>query len=93
MVNVTLDPETELRIQERIASGEYGSIAEVIHEALVALDEREWLDQMRATLQVGLDELDRGEGTPLTSEWRAEQMELAIQRVKAGERPNPDVCP
>lgn len=58
------------------------------------LDERDHqLDDLRAKLHVGLDELDRGEG----EEWTPELMERfrreADEMYRRGEQPDPDVCP
>jgi antitoxin ParD1/3/4 len=66
-VNVSLTPELELLIEERVRSGRYTSASEVVREALRLLQDRDELrrlrmDQLRAKVAAGLDSLDRGEG-------------------------------
>ena len=68
-MDVSLTPELEKRIAEKVATGLYGSPSEVVRESLRLLfsaqDLRgQRLEQLRADIQVGLDELDRDEGIP-----------------------------
>ncbi len=63
-LSLVLDLEAE--ISRKVESGEYSSSSEVVREALRLLDERDALRQsrleaLRAAVQVGIDELDRGE--------------------------------
>ena len=44
-----------------MASGEYSSTDEVLHEALQALDDR---DRLRTLIRQGIEELERGERIP-----------------------------
>ncbi len=92
-MTVELPPQIEADIRQRIESGPYQSVAEVIHEALRALDEREQLHGLRAKLQIGIAQLDRGEGIAFTPEWQTERRRIASRRAADGETPNPDVCP
>jgi antitoxin ParD1/3/4 len=92
-MSVTLTPEAEAAVREKVESGRYQTVDEVIHEALRALDERERIEHLRAKLQTGREQLDRGLGIPFTPEWRAERWQEALRRAAAGEDPNPDVCP
>jgi antitoxin ParD1/3/4 len=66
-VNVSLTPELEALIQERVRSGRYTSASEVVREALRLLQDRDELrrmrmDELRAKVATGIDSLDRGEG-------------------------------
>jgi antitoxin ParD1/3/4 len=66
-VNVSLTPELEELIQERVRSGRYTSASEVVREALRLLQDRDELrrlrmDELRAKIAAGIDSLDRGEG-------------------------------
>lgn len=68
-MNVSLTPELERRIAEKIDSGLYTSASEVIREGLRLLFETEELrerrlGQLRADIRRGLDQLDRGEDIP-----------------------------
>jgi antitoxin ParD1/3/4 len=91
-VTVTLSPRAEALIQERIDGGVYHDAAEVIEEVLRVLDDRDRLAALRAGLQVGIDQLDRGEGVLFTPEWSADRARVARERAAAGEVPDPDVC-
>lgn len=90
---VQLDTESEVLIREKIASGRYRNEAEVVREALRALDERERFQQLRVKVAAGFAQAERGELIDYTSELREELIGSALQRAKAGEKPNPDVCP
>jgi antitoxin ParD1/3/4 len=69
-MNVSLTPALEKLVQKRVASGRYGSASEVVREALRLLEQRDRMDQarlrdLRASMDVGIQQLDRGEGTVL----------------------------
>lgn len=69
-MNVSLTPQLESYVKQKVATGMYNSVSEVMREALRLLEERDALKDMklatlRSDLQEGIDELDRGEGTPL----------------------------
>jgi antitoxin ParD1/3/4 len=91
---IQLPADIEARIQERVERGDFPDAGEVIREAMRLLDAQEsQLEELRAKLQVGLDQLDRGEGIPFTPELVSQMRRDAEVRFKRGERPNPDVMP
>ncbi len=62
-------PEIEALIQQRLHSGAFESVEDVLHDALEMQGEREvWLqenkDAINAKIERGLAQLDRGEGIP-----------------------------
>ena len=68
-MNVSLTPELERLVNERVRSGMYSSASEVIREALRLLSNqeesrRQKLEDLRKEIQIGLDQLDRGEAIP-----------------------------
>ena len=70
VMNVSLTPQLESYVKQKVAAGMYNSVSEVMREALRLLEERDALKEMklaalRSDLQEGIYELDRGEGTPL----------------------------
>ncbi len=65
-MKVSLTPELERRIAEKVESGLYASASEVVREGLRLLFETDALQdrqlaQLRADIQTGLDQADRGE--------------------------------
>jgi antitoxin ParD1/3/4 len=65
-MNVSLTPQLEELISNKVASGMYNSASEVVREALRLLDERDRLRQMRLEelrkeIAIGLEQLERGE--------------------------------
>lgn len=81
--HLTLSPEFERAVLERAQSDRYASTDEVFAAFLAALERDEAQDEarleaLRAELQIGLDELDRGEGIPaeqaleMMRRWREE---------------------
>lgn len=68
-MNVSLTPELEELISQKVQSGRYTSASEVIREALRLLEEQDQLRQkrlaaVREKIDRGLEQLDRGEGIP-----------------------------
>ena len=66
-MNVNLTPEMESMISSKVASGLYNSASEVVREALRLMSEKDELrriklENLRAEIKIGLDQLDRGEG-------------------------------
>lgn len=69
-MNVSLTPQLESFVKQKVSTGLYNSVSEVIREALRLLEEKEALKTMklqalRADIQAGMDSLDKGEGKPL----------------------------
>lgn len=66
---LALPDDLQKFVQDEIASGRFQSTDDVICEALRRLREHERrLDELRAELQTGIDQLDRGEGIPFDAE-------------------------
>jgi antitoxin ParD1/3/4 len=66
-MNVSLTPELERYVQEKVSTGMYYSASEVIREGLRLLQERDrmqeiQMQQLKQEIQTGLDS---GETTPL----------------------------
>lgn len=61
-MNVSLTPELERLVNEKVGSGLYQTASEVVREALRLLKERDDLARLRADVQAGFDEVARGEG-------------------------------
>ena len=86
-MNVSLTPELERLVQEKVESGLYNSASEVVREALRLLRERDEvqrmrLEELRREIQIGIDQADRGElipGEEVFRDLRARQVELERQ--------------
>ncbi|NET56942.1 MAG: type II toxin-antitoxin system ParD family antitoxin [Symploca sp. SIO2E6] len=66
-MNITLKPEEEQLIQEKLKTGKYETAYDVIVDALSLLEERdtlsqEWLEETRKKVAVGIAQLNQGEG-------------------------------
>lgn len=90
-MNVSLTPELERQIEQRVASGDYTSASEVMREALrlfFKVDEsrsRE-IDYMNRRIAEGLAQLDRGEAIPGDEARRLTKERIAARR-KAKDAP------
>ncbi len=65
-MNVSLTPELEQFVREKVSSGRYLSASEVVREGLRLLEERERLyqsklAQLQAEIAIGIEQSDRGE--------------------------------
>jgi antitoxin ParD1/3/4 len=62
MADLKLNPKFAKIIQQEVDAGLYDNVDDVIESALNLLDEEErQLEWLRAELQIGIDQLDRGE--------------------------------
>lgn len=66
-MNISLSPELEQKINERVQSGMYASANEVIGESLRLLEEQEELrrikyETLKREVGVGVAQIERGEG-------------------------------
>lgn len=85
-MNVSLTLELEQFIKDKVNSGKYNSVSEVIGEALRLLDERDRfqeqrLAELKAKIREGIEELERGEG--IDAEEVFAEIEEDIRRVEA----------
>lgn len=68
-MNVSLTPELERLIHDRVATGRYSSASEVVREALRTLEDRDearrlHLDRLRTDVSAGLEALRDGRTRP-----------------------------
>lgn len=85
-MKILLTKQLEEFIQEKVNSGRYASASDVIGEALMLLDQRDrireaQLVELKAKIQEGIAELDRGEG--LDGEEVFAELEADLQRMEA----------
>lgn len=92
-MSVSLTPQLEAMIRERVESGRYHDANEVVGDALRLLEERERSEHLNALLAVGLEQAQRGELVEFTPELFEEIDRRVEERFLRGDEPNPDVCP
>lgn len=92
-MNVSLTPQLEAMIRQRVESGSYNNASEVVREALRLLDERDRVQHLRSLLDVGLEDERRGDLVEYTPEWIEDLHRRVEERFQRGEEPDPDVCP
>lgn len=66
-MNISLTPELERLVDEKVKTGRYASVSEVIREGLRLLEEHDQLKQQRLAevrrkIDRGLEQLDKGLG-------------------------------
>lgn len=86
-MEIRLSPELLRFAVEKVASGEFESVSDVVSGALALMRQEEeaprWaIEELRKEIQVGLDELDRGE----TAEFTAEDIKAEGRRILEAER-------
>lgn len=68
-MHVSLTPELENQVKRKVDSGLYNNASEVVRESLRLMLERDAIrDRLRAEIQVGHEQLKRGEGVSVTTE-------------------------
>jgi putative addiction module CopG family antidote len=85
MYQITVDREDEQLIRERIASGRYADEAAVVHEAFKVLTHRDRFYALRAEIQLGLDDIERGDVEDLTDELIDRLSREAEEMVRRGD--------
>jgi antitoxin ParD1/3/4 len=83
-MNVSLTPQLESFVQEKVASGLYTSASEVIRDALRMLEEQDQLravklEALRKEIDKGWEQLERGERVPFEPE---KLIEKVLQRTR-----------
>ena len=88
-MNVSLTPELETLISQKVATGMYHSASEVIREALRLLNEHDSLrkiqhEELRREIAVGMEDIKQGRVAPLDIDAiKAKGRKLLSQRRKA----------
>lgn len=92
--NIKLPPEVEDFVGDKVDSGFYADAADVVRDALLLLQAEEKRDlAWRNAIQVGVDELDRGEGVPFTAKALNDITEAAMAALHSDKPMDPDVLP
>jgi len=92
-MSIHLTTETEARIQQKLNGDRYASADQLVREALEALDERDRLRLLRASLVEAEREIERGEGVEWTPDLMEQLNREGEELYRQGATPDPDVCP
>jgi len=67
-MHISLTPELERQVKQKVESGLYNNASEVVRESLRLMLERDaMLQRLKAEIEVGLGQLQRGEGVDVDS--------------------------
>jgi len=85
-MNVSLTPELEEMVNQKVASGMYSSASEVIREALRLLKEQDMLKEyrlaeLRKEIALGIEQADKDRMKP----FEAEDLKRRVQKRLTGE--------
>jgi antitoxin ParD1/3/4 len=82
-MNVSLTPQLEEMIHQKVESGLYNNASEVVREALRLLDQRDRkLQWLREAVAIGDAQIARGEAIEITPEDIAQMQLEAMERVR-----------
>ncbi len=85
-MHISLTPELEERVRAKVDSGLYNNASEVIREALRFMDTNEALVEalklaaLRGQLQIGLDQLNAGQGIDVSSDEAMAELIASVKR-------------
>ncbi len=87
-MNVSLTPELENFVQEKVKSGLYNSASEVLRESLRLLKERDMLkdiqrDELRREIMLGVEQIRNGEYTEIKT---PEELKSFTEEIITGAR-------
>jgi len=90
-MNVSLTPELEKLVNERVRSGMYSSASEVVREALRLLNDQEELrrrklEDLRKEIQIGIAQADRGEVAPLNLEEMKRRLKRRLRHAQTAKK-------
>ena len=81
-MSIQLASDLESFVRDRVASGKYGNEAEVIRTAFTLLERRE---QLLDHIDVGTEQLRRGECIEFTNGQQSQTVSDTIMQIKFGE--------
>lgn len=83
-MNISLTPELEQMVQEKVRSGMYHSASEVIREGLRLLKEQDAIKalrtaQLRKEIDLGISQVERGQFT----DYNTDELQSLAEEIKA----------
>lgn len=91
---VRVSEEMQAYIERKMREGDFLTAEEAVDAAVQRMaEEDQRLVELKAALQIGIDQLDRGEKVLLTPKLAAEIFAEGKRRHEAGQSPKRDVIP
>lgn len=91
--SITLGDHFESFVDEQVASGRYGTVSEVIRDALRMLEDERKLAWLRKQIADAEAQYHAGNYRDDSDEFWEELDREVDEMVKRGDRPSPHVCP
>lgn len=93
-MHINLSPEMEKYLQTKVGTGFYSNTSEVVRDAIRRMwAEDEKLQALRVAVQVGDEQIERGEGVAYTPERLDQITEKAFANAHIGKKVSADVAP
>ena len=92
-MHINLSPEIEQYLQAKVGTGFYSNASEVVRDAIRRMAADEGLEKLRAAVQVGEAQFERGEGIPYSAARLETITEKALNNARQGKKVNADVTP
>lgn len=93
-MHINLSPEMEKYLQSKVNTGYYSNASEVVRDAIRRMrEEDERLAALRAAVDAGDEQLERGEGVAYTPERLEQITQKALANARKGKNVSPDVTP
>lgn len=93
-MNVSLTPQLEQLIRQKVDTGRYNNASEVVREALLLLETRDAQESwLKARMAEAEDQVRQEDVVEETDDfWEALDREVD-ERIVKGDLPSPDACP
>lgn len=93
-MHINLTPEMEHYLQSKVGSGFYNNASEVVRDAIRRMwSEDEKLEKLRAAIQMGDEQLAKGEGLIYSADMLDKIPEKALSNSRNGKKINADTAP
>jgi antitoxin ParD1/3/4 len=93
-MHINLSPEMEQFLQNKVGTGFYNNASEVVRDAIRRMwTEDENLSKLRAAVQIGDEQLARGEGSVYSAETLDKITEKALTNSRNSKKINAEIAP
>lgn len=95
-MNIKFPPIDEKYLKKKVKNGFYSNLTEAVRDAVRRMRERDedkGLKEIRSLLEVGLEQIGRGETVPYTPDFMDKAMKQAVKNSKAGKPVRDEVKP